>query len=411
MSKLVSCSLLLQIPDLASPNLVCMYPESVELIYDVYTLCSCCIPSNSKLKKPTIFAYNIDSVFCYALYFLILDCAYEIVLISEMPFAYIFQTFLKEIFEQFEKNSEITNPSIRFQYVNSYLSSWPEYVQSKMELSFPSNIIPYEIDFTHYSFVHFDPGASFTLDECYMIYKALIAGDPVVLLADSARQASRACFAAFSLLSPIQYAEPYVLWLRDNDPRFASILNGESKLKLVATSCTNVWKGNKHFRLVVDIRHPPQNEQTNIKQIFNDLSEDLIGILLQEMDTLLEVDPWSDYINAPLNIERLAAFPRKPSPRPLSASDLSNFSKSPTFKQWRKRIVSRSSWRESFLSANHKSLYNDRSIEDLTVIVNQINELYSQFKTDRHIKAVLKVHRFTVSAVLKSLTEKSLQYK
>ena len=393
MHELYSCLLLIEIPEINKPNFMAMYPESYDLSKEIPSLSSACIPFEEFSSNSSIYAFNTVSFYCYALYFSLNDKGYSIVILSKRPFAFIFQTFLKEVHDEFSLNNSIFDPFLRFTYVIGLISSWPNLIESDFELTFPSGKKNFQIDSNNMTFFNFDPSLSFTIEECSIIWKSIIVGDPILIKASNSRQASRAVFSALSLISPFLYRDPYIIWLRESDPRFEEILNGEKiKYKIIASS-SSILFNSKKFKYIIDVRNPLSESKPSIKLYYQKASQEFLTNILYLINFLLESNPWADYLNLPLDIQNITNVINSSPLKLLKAEDYLKFTELLTFSQWRQQILNRPAWREFILSSNPKDIYYKMKKTELEQVLPIINNSLQSFRTDNHLLAVLKTHK------------------
>ena len=392
--KLFESAFLIHLQDTDVINLEMLYPPEHSFTEELKSISSAVAPSLELPSSPMIFSFNLNYCLCHVLYFIYENMPYEIIIFSKTPFAFLFHSFLNEVFNEF-KNAE-TTPRMRFQYVLSYLSSWDNEVKPEITLSFPSGNTKWELNQTLSSYLHYSPLSFFSKDQCKTLFNSFIIGDPVLIIAPTGRVSSLACFAAMSLLSPLQFVEPNAIWLRETDPRFVELVNGNSDLLLVGSPCETL-ESLGYFKTIIRISKP-ESLSLDCTMIFGDQMKSIMEICATEMDDLLLENPWSDIIDADFNEHRVANFIALAENESITPEMILRFSKTKTFKLWRRRVFNRDKWREAILSSIPQEIVPKLPHDALKKVLKMVDLQLDRYSKDMHVVATLKNYQILIEA-------------
>jgi hypothetical protein len=102
------------------------------------------------------------------------------------------------------------------------------------------------------TFSDFDPVASLGGGADYgLIWRALIGNAGVLIVGPSPDLVSSAVFGVISLVAPLEYHEPVLVYTRLGDPRFAEVINGVAFWKIVGTTNILAVERCKQFKVVL----------------------------------------------------------------------------------------------------------------------------------------------------------------
>lgn len=386
--KLFESALLISLQNVDVVNIELVYPQDFQYTEELKSISSAVAPSLDLPNSPTIFTFNIGITLCHVLYFVQDSQPYEIIILSKTPFAYFFHSFLAEVYREF--NICKTSARMRFQYVISYISSWENEVKTKMILSFPSGNKEWTFDEDLYTYKNFNPCAYLTYSQCTRIWRSIMNNEPILIIGPNARITSLACLAAMSLVTPLQYAEPFALWLRETDPRFVDIVNGNSQLMLVGSTCETLESTN-YFRTIIKLNKIDELSQ-EVRSMFEEKTKGIMEVALTEMDSQIIIDAYSDCINQEFLPKRIATFIEISSDKTIEVQTVINFSNTKTFWLWRKRNMNRTKWREAFLSADANAIIKNKTVEQCKTVLTFIEAQMKRYEKDKHVMSALKYH-------------------
>lgn len=383
-------------------NLEIMYPSDHSLTDELRNISSASTPSVPLPKESFVYAFNMKNSYCFTLYFYQNNHAYEIIIISETPYANLFYTFLNQILIQFKDTDQ--SPNQRFQVVLSYIQKWDNQVTNgEITLAFPEGDTKFDLT-KECCYNGFNPRRYFTKNQIKEIFNLLVTDQPVLIICDNAINSSYACLSLMSLLSPLRYMGKSILWLRETDLRFMNVVNGDETLKLVATPCQSI-ANFVYFQHVYNISDPKEDSTTkSVSDEYEQKVSDMLSVLIAEMDHLLNYNPWSDLLCDPFDSVSLSHLV-KLLPRPsLTVEEYIKFSTSATFESFRVKLINRDTWREAILSSDIKIFRKFKNPDQLVKIVNYAKEQKKKYTHDEHVVSVLNTHIKIATQRYKELT-------
>ena len=393
-----------------APGLMKTIPEGIDLGLDTLSFCSSCWPySTNTLLNNTeniIFSFNVSNLYYHSYLFNFLNDFYEIIISTRRPFSYIFQSFLKKIKKLFNSSKIPTDPISRFTYISSLLSSWPKYSLENVILNFPESSLVINFDYSHFSFLQYDPLIYFQPQDCIKLWKSLFIGLPILILAPSADIASKVCFSIFSLLSPLLFTDDHIIWLRESDPRYKQIINNETNFKLICTNLNNLSE-LPYFKTIIKVNNELNNTDQSIRDLLLKLNAKILKVITAELDYLLTLEVYSDFIYKPFVTNHFKFFLNE-----ININDFPTFEefllfeKTHTFKTWRKTQRFRSSLRNFLLSYIPKNKFKDFNLNELKNINKGIEIIKTKFINDAHVQAVLTSHEKRVKHRINKLIQK-----
>jgi len=399
MSSIYDSIFLVRIDNPDAPGLMKTHPNGVDLGKDAFEFCSSCwpfsddvIPSN---KASLIFSFSVGSSYYHVYLFIFAGVPYEIIIGTRRPFSYLLTSFLKDVKKQFSSSGEFQDPTCRFTYVFSLMSSWPRGAVENAILTFPESSLAITFDYTHFSYAQYDPLRYFSPDQCFAIWHSIFTGHPLLIISNSADVGSKSCFAAYSLISPLLFADDDVIWLRKSDPRYQKILAGSTEYKVVCASYENIAENCSQFKVIraSDGRKSNVNSESSIREVFSKLTTRILRIIISELDNLLTIDAYSDFLGINFSHEGFKEILRTiNSPELPSFEDFQMFEKTNTFKKWRHAQALRESLRNAILSYIPHNSFKDKSVHELSLIIEGIEAMKVKHWNDAHMLAVLQKH-------------------
>ena len=408
MSSIFDATLLIRFDKSYAPGIMKTSPENFDISSDAVCFCSSVWPfPQDKIdttKIPLVYSFNINSNFYHSLLFMYKDDLNAIVICTRRPYASLLQSFLKEVKNQFQL-SEVPDPLCAFAYVTSMLDSWPRGAVESAVLTFPTSSLAITFDISHFSYLQFNPARYFNEGDLLKIWHCLITGSPILIMCQSADIACRACFSAFSLLTPLLYDDKCILWLQKTDPRYQEVLNGDKSYKIVATCYQEILDHSQHFSLILHVNEVKQRAsltETSVHESMNKLTTKVLRIILGELDMLLGIDAYADFVERQFATEHFRDILKEfGSPDMPKFEDFQLFESTETFKRWRKAQALREGLRNALLSYSPPDNFKDRTTEELMKIIEGIESIKVRFWNDAHVIAVLKSHESRVEKLLK----------
>ncbi|EAY20793.1 hypothetical protein TVAG_391770 [Trichomonas vaginalis G3] len=389
------------------PGVMKIFPENTNMGVEALYFATSCWPfeerSFSKEKLPMIYSFNGKTTYFHSLIFLYNHQVYAIIMATRRPFASLLTTFLKQIKEQFMLSS-IPEPNNAFTYVTSIISSWPRGAVESAVLTFPTSSLAINFDYSQFSYTQYNPKRYFLVEEAMRMWKALIIGDPILIICPTADIASKACFAAFSLISPLLFDDASILWLHESDSRYNEILSGTTQYKVVASPSEKLAKYCHQFKVVVHVPEiKKQSTDINIHEKTNKITTKVLKMILGELEMLLSIDPYSDFVERKFATDHFNMMIKEFGKGDgMTIEDYAKFENSETFKHWRRAQALRSNLRDALLSYVPSDNFTKRSQKELLQIMEGIESIKVKYWNDAHVMAVLKKHQSRVEKLIKS---------
>ena len=383
---------------------------------------ACCWPFDDKivdvLPNSCIFSFNCSSTDSsktqsdfnfHVLFFIYEDSAWEIIISTQRPFAQIFRKFLEECYIGFDSfPQEQFPPSRRMEYVNAMLAQWPIGAIENAVLPFPTEAEYFTFYPDYFTYMHFHPIQFFDQYQMKYIWISLFTGSPIIIHVPDAVLGSKVIYSCFSLLTPLSYDDDSIVWLRENDPRIQDE-NILSKYKVIATNSNKFDDVHGILKVKIDNstkkkKHP---KDENTPEYFSKLTTNCLIAVLNVMNELLMNDPYADFVNTPIPIEQIKKVLKGKRKTVLpEASDFLAFTKTKTFKKWRRSQANRNDVRQSILSFTPKQCnFSKRSFDDLQCILEGIEEFKVTMWKDAHLQAVLSSHEQKLLRAIQKLSK------
>lgn len=368
-----------------------------------------------------IFLCNTTSFSCISLNFVYNTITYSLVVVTTYPFYHFFKHMFKIANEAFENDHSISTPINRFYFLvtaiaaipiassNTCLSSqdlaqshisptlYTKYipVDPTITVTFPSKEFDYTFSYNTFMLKDFDPTIYFSPIECNDLWKALFTNEPVLLLTNDPLSGSSAALSAASLLSPLEFTDKMCLWLTETDPRFLSVINGESNLLLAATNSESLMVATDHFKHVFRLnpmRYPKNTP--HLRQIYLKMRRSLILSNFVFERIIQEQDPYYDLIKGPVCTDQFAeTLQTYPDIELPTMEDFSSFQTLNSFISWRSKRKSDKAFRDGLLNIDPEYVFKSKTKEQVQLIYSELENLFQEYANDLHVIAVLKKHR------------------
>lgn len=345
-------------------------------------------------------------------------------------------------------------------FPKSQLFEDPKY-PGKFEIKLDNSVIVYS---------SFDPAIYLGSDneiDYIKLWHALLTNKSILVITDTPTESSNAVFSIISLAAPLMYCEEYLAYTRLGDPRFAEIVNGSTRWKIIGTTNVLAAERCKQFAVVLNLSRTKSFSSiqstskisfsknsilsaVNLSSLFPlSHSQPPVDVrkpikkfeikLLQKLEDIfnegLESDPYSDFLQYPLHKDEIERYfhhhtaisfasntlqVEKPNSNDsngnsdnkskqkscqLSVSEVLEFQKTETFRAWRGNIACRDAFRDAVLSIMPEYVVYNRTVRELNTILQLIPQIKKVYKNDEHLKAVLKMHKKWAKKELKYLEE------
>jgi hypothetical protein len=309
-------------------------------------------------------------------------CA-SVVLVTSCFYPSLFFDFWHAVAEAFPRNSSAeSDPICRFGFAKSLLQSWSRSQDGKsVSVNFPSESFSMDIS-NHENLVgrfNVAPLCPNVPDVWYH----LLSNKPVLIIAPSPEIASSSAIAAMSLVAPIKYSDPFLLFTSPSDLRADEIAGAGYKL---VASCDPNFDATP-YSLVITINSSRFGHESHIQKQFQRRTERYFAILLAMMNYELLKNPYFDILGCPIIVDTIQLA--KDADRDL----LRRIQDTQTFKVWRKRQITRDQVRTAFVSSLPQQAVSFVEKGQCKMAGEALDMIEASFPGDLHLKAVLKAHR------------------
>ncbi|OHT07412.1 hypothetical protein TRFO_24362 [Tritrichomonas foetus] len=349
-----------------------------------------------------IFLFNTTTYSCISLHFEYDKEFFSLVILTRYPFYHFYKYMLRVASQAFLNDSEPTSPMNRYYYILTALSALPETPPSHLTITFPTTEFDYSITVGSYTYKDFDPTKYFSMNDIWVLWRALFMHKPILILTKDPFAGSAAVLSCASLVAPMQFTDNICLWLTETDPRFIDIINGESDLMIAASNSRALATATNHFYFVLNLS---QKRYTANKAITTQLFTKMKRTLLftnYEIDSIItDRDPYSDIVNGEIISDRFERSLKLHEQFNLpTVEEFEGWEKSKSFKDWRSARNVSSRFRDGILNVDPKVVFKGKSYEDVEKIYNKIDELIKIYSNDMHAFAVLKKHKKIAKKIL-----------
>lgn len=234
-------------------------------------------------QADSIFAFSIARANCFTWSFIYNLEQYSVVLITHHLLGDTFIRFLQDSRKKLANKAPIEILNQIWLYVTSWTCNsksailtviTPEFDLTEKKFSQKSSffssiekqkgIFEVKLDNSVIVYSDFDPfvwiGSNDNFD--YLkIWHALMTGKCILIIHDDPSSVSNAVFSVISLVDPFMYCEEYLSFTRIGDPRFAEIINGSTRWKIVGTTNLLAAERCKQFSIVINL-----SKKTTIQQ-------------------------------------------------------------------------------------------------------------------------------------------------
>ncbi|KAH0795792.1 hypothetical protein GPJ56_000293 [Histomonas meleagridis] len=239
------------------------------------------------------------------------------------------------------------------------------------------------------------------------IWHALLSNKGILVYGSNAYHVSNAIFSILSLASPVRYVEDYLIYTRLGDPRFAEVIEGSRKYKVVGTTNILALERCNQFEVTIilpeRVQNPNKNSSNEIRNKIEKRETRLLGKVLDIIDRKLETDPYFSLLLKEFSVVDLYNLqPKKKESKKLKFEEILDFMKTKTFISWRKKVVFRSTLRDGFLSTPPDKAINENNPIVLKKMLKMVKYLINKNKEDLHFIAVLKKHKHILKQMIKN---------
>lgn len=348
------------------------------------------------IEDGSCYSFNTKQFMCFCLYFIIADQSYAIVISSHYLLAHFFECFFRIVFNEFQKDLSSCNTAYgRYLYVLSILNLIPNKINDSIIVTFPFGETKFEISHSCLTLQDYDPTIYFEPNHIQLIWESLITGTPIQFIVNDIVMATNVVFSCLSLIAPLRYCDEMCMWLTETDPRFISIINEKSNLKIVATTSRYLAEATKHFETVIIVSDRKKTPNLELRKSIYNRTKKMLILMNYFFSNMIRVkDPYFDLLDKDVKeeeiIELLDFYKNQNIPR---TEVFMKMIKTETFKKWRNNRNSREIFRDGVLGFEYKKLFNWRTKNDLEILQKKIPTLLKEYSGDPHICSVLKLHK------------------
>ncbi|KAH0787601.1 hypothetical protein GPJ56_008482 [Histomonas meleagridis] len=270
---------------------------------------------------------------------------------------------------------------------------------------FPNEVLQLSPDYTYeILYKSFNPvqwlGTNVDLRQLWHI---LLTNKGILVYGHDPWHISNAVFSILSLSSPVRYNDDYLTYTRFGDPRFAEVIEGSTRYKIVGTTNDLVLERCKQFAIVIKLPDKPQKPNNEIRDEIERRENRLLGRIEDFIDLKLDEDPYFDLLYKDINeIDLHYVESTKKNSKQLKYDEIIEFTKTKTFDEWRRAIVYRDALREGFLSIPPKMAIRERDKNTLERMMGIVEALMERYVEDTHFISVLSLHRNLLRNLLKN---------
>lgn len=351
----------------------------------------------TKPETNIVYAFNTQSYICFDLVIVLPDILYSIILLTRIKMPNVYISFLQELNKTFSLiGNDSFDPLPLFDYTYSLLCSWKWVSQTKFFAQYPDDAYYIEIDNDSFCYASFDPLAFFQgSDTLIEIWKSVITGAGLHIICDDPEVLSSATFAAQSIVSPLLYRDQVLITFNPEDERFKDIDN----YCIVATTPNVDLTPIRNFKYTVEAKKTSINlNSSSSKKLREEIkakTKRVVEINVFMMDRMLRKNPFNDLLEGPYMTDDADPLfePKKNKKMPiLLPNEYRMVETTETFRNYRRKIMYRNTFRQYFLSIKPEEALNQQSLQHLKVLESKFKELENIFSNDIHFISVLRVH-------------------
>ena len=371
------------------------FPEKYDISEDLDIIKVNSFPSNAQIGSSGVHVFNSLNYTCHSYVFTYKNVFYSIVIISSSFHPCLFTDFLHSVQKSFE-GDEKSDADLRFQLVKSLITSWEYDGSDKLIANFPFETFTIDLGKTQNWTQSFDISPLSSAIE--HIWKALLSNSGILIIGATAEIASSAALAALSIIEPLKYFDPYLLYTRSGDPRFKAILEGSTEYKLVATTEAFIPKKNQ-FAMILNIPNGTFTPCPELQDQYQHRTARFFSVVIGAMNQALLVDPYFDILDK--KIDNIQIYT---SNAPLfNKAFFDKVESTETFKRWRNRRKIRDETRAAFLSVPPEDALKKLPDDKLDIAKDELIRIFNTAHGDMHLQTVIKLHLKAINKRLKLL--------
>lgn len=358
------------------------FPKEYSFIQRKKPFLACSFPETQ--SGNSIYSFSISSYLCFAWTFIHDNVLHSIVIISHHNFASHYLKLLKVARSQLI----IETPEEKYHAILDELNKWSLNPKTNiLTITFFGSKSTRLLNEHDSFFLQFDPSIYFsTFEQMKEIWLSLLTNRGVLIIGDTAEKVSSAVFAAISILAPIKYTEPFLIYTRLGDNRFSDMIIGSLEYKLVGTTNFLAKERCKHYETIIILPKTLRPSRPKLRNSINRMTSLLLKNIESRLDRKLNYDPFFDILQKKLDDNDINKIVRGTG---MTSKDIINFQKTNLFKEWRKTVQTRVKFRECFLSNGIELNFKDRNLTELEILKRILTKLLKLYHFDVHMKSVI----------------------
>ena len=323
----------------------------------------------------TIYVFNSGTSYFFTWAFRHNSKQCAIVIVTSSFCASLFIDFLNAVRSSFEGIESESDGLCRFGLVKSLLSAWKPLSETKITVVYPLESFILDLSSLQSWLLDFNVAPLYPyVDE---VWKSLIFGERVVIVAPTPEIATSAVIAALSLFVPVKYGEPVLLY---TDARDARVRNQRNKLIGTCDPKLTELEG----ATVIVIRGMDFDDMTDLQQTYRQKTHRYFTVMMNILNSVIVTNPYFDILETPVDVSRVTL------PDDVDREVLVKMQRTETFREWRRSKANRAQVRTAFLSIPPSDAVKVVPPEKCGVVLAWLDSLVKQYATDEHFQSVLK---------------------
>ncbi|OHS97000.1 hypothetical protein TRFO_36860 [Tritrichomonas foetus] len=326
---------------------------------------------------------------------------YSIIILTIYNLPSLYFSFFEEIQTETSSNLIDFDSLVFVDFIYSLLLSWKLINHNTILVNFPTSTKYVKLDIATVCFTHINAFQYFQHDEITQIWRTLLTGSGLLIICDDPEILSSAVFAACSLIYPVEFRDRILITMNEEDERLLNL----QFYSIVATTSNVEVNKIRNFGCITNVIQKNEFVESGVlKEKVLQKTLKVLEILVFLMDRILLINPYNDVLEGPYvtddfeDIFKMKDDKRKYKTLPPDA--FRQIEKTKTMIFYRRKIVFRSTFRNSFLSINPETALCGMSHQHLLLIYQKLDLLGKKFSSDKHFMSVINIHRKVIKKYL-----------
>lgn len=394
-SSYIDAAILLKVTSAKSCIPVKFFPDEIHTDPQIET-----IMTNSlvKCKTELIFCYTLDTRIAFAYSFKLKDEYYSISIITTYHYPKLYEIFYLEMSQNFKGSEHEMTAEEMFDVMTNTLPTWVNFQMERLQEVDIKSMYEY-LSTTADFFSDYDPYLYFeNFNTVNSAWKALLKGTGLLVVADTPDLLMKAAFAALCIISPLKFQGNFIISVCDFDWR----LDDLDQYEVVCVLPNALKYINRKFKIALKAQDLAFDFSGSREKLL-EKSTKFKELLIYLMDRVLTLNPFNDILEGPYVNDSLEKEMNPSKHRgSLLPPEIRIAEKTSTIKKWRKSIIFRDSFRDSFLSSEPSNVVSSFSLHHVKELSSILDEIDERFKDDTHIRAVVKKYRKEIASYLEA---------